>query len=69
MHSIEVQSLSKSYGDLEAVRDLSFTLEAGDILGVIGPNGAGKIGSDTSRRRRDSTAISLPLTRSSAWPR
>jgi ABC-2 type transport system ATP-binding protein len=39
---IEVAGLSKMYGDFAAVRDLSFTVRAGDVLGLVGPNGAGK---------------------------
>ncbi len=35
-------SLSKSFGSIEAVSDLSFALEAGTITGFLGPNGAGK---------------------------
>src|SRR5213075_106371 len=42
MHPIEVLSLSKSYGDFVAVKDLSFTVKEGEILGLVGPNGAGK---------------------------
>jgi ABC-2 type transport system ATP-binding protein len=37
-----VESLTKRYGGLEAVRELSFTVGRGEILGLIGPNGAGK---------------------------
>jgi ABC-2 type transport system ATP-binding protein len=39
---IEVKGLSKQYGDVAAVSDLSFRAVAGEILGFLGPNGAGK---------------------------
>src|SRR5206468_3400653 len=39
---IEVANLSKRYGDLSTIRDVSFTAEPGQILGFLGPNGAGK---------------------------
>ncbi len=39
---IELDGLSKSFGGLAAVSDLTFGLEAGEIHGLIGPNGAGK---------------------------
>ena len=39
---IEAKSLCKSYGAFKAVDDLSFTVEAGQVLGFLGPNGAGK---------------------------
>ncbi len=39
---IEISHLRKQYRELVAVRDLSLTLDAGDIFGFIGPNGAGK---------------------------
>ena len=39
---IEVANLSKRYGDLAAVQDLSFAAQPGEILGFLGPNGAGK---------------------------
>lgn len=39
---IEVEHLTKKYGDLVAVRDLSFKVEKGSIWGLLGPNAAGK---------------------------
>src|SRR5512145_1997361 len=39
---IEVQHLTKQYGPLTAVQDVSFKAERGEILGFLGPNGAGK---------------------------
>src|SRR5260370_36688340 len=39
---IEVQGLTKLYGTVEVVRDLSFSVRAGEVLGLVGPNGAGK---------------------------
>lgn len=41
-HVLEVKKLSKTYGGLNAVKDVSFTLLPGDIFGFIGSNGAGK---------------------------
>jgi branched-chain amino acid transport system permease protein len=39
---LEVRDLSKSFGGLKAVQDVSFAVRKGMILGIIGPNGAGK---------------------------
>src|SRR5262245_38147731 len=39
---IEVQSLTKSYGEQRAVDELSFAAPAGSVTGFLGPNGAGK---------------------------
>lgn len=40
--SIEVKHLFKYYGDQAAVKDVSFTVKSGEIVGFLGPNGAGK---------------------------
>ena len=42
MYSIETKSLTKSFGDVIAVNDISFSVEKGEIFGFLGPNGAGK---------------------------
>ncbi|MDR2751186.1 MAG: ATP-binding cassette domain-containing protein, partial [Clostridiales bacterium] len=39
---IEVRNLTKRYGQVYAVNDVSFTVDDGEILGFLGPNGAGK---------------------------
>ncbi len=39
---IEVEGLSKLYGEFPAVTDLSFTVQRGEVMGLVGPNGAGK---------------------------
>lgn len=39
---IDVQHVSKSYGDVEAVKNVSFNVQKGEIFGLIGPDGAGK---------------------------
>ncbi len=50
---LEVKNLSKKYGSTIAVKDISFTVNTGEIFSIIGPNGAGK----TSTIRMISTII------------
>ena len=42
MNAVEVRALRKWYGELEAVRDVSFAIATGEVFGLLGPNGAGK---------------------------
>ena len=41
-YAIEVENLTKRYGDLVAVNDISFTVKSGEVFALLGPNGAGK---------------------------
>ena len=42
MAAVEIRALHKRFGKVEAVKDLSFDVEAGRVTGFLGPNGAGK---------------------------
>ena len=42
MSMIEVNNLQKKFGDFEALKDVSFNVQPGEVAGFIGPNGAGK---------------------------
>ena len=42
MNAIEVENISKSYGKVKALQEVSFSVGKGEIFGLIGPDGAGK---------------------------
>lgn len=42
MKSLSVNNISKSYGNVQALKNLSFDVNQGEIYGIIGPDGAGK---------------------------
>ena len=83
-HAIEVSHLTKTFGQVRAVDDLSFTVRPGRVTGFLGPNGAGKTttlrmllglvqptsGTATSRCCCCSTTSTGPTPpRSSCWRR
>jgi ABC-2 type transport system ATP-binding protein len=68
--AIEVIGLRKSYGDLVAVDDVSFTVGSGEFFGILGPNGAGKttiLEMVEGLRRPDSGEVRL--LGEPSWPR
>ncbi len=42
MNAIEIKNISKSYGDIKVLDDVSFEVQKGELFGLIGPDGAGK---------------------------
>ena len=64
-HVIEVEKLTKRYGDLLAVNDISFAVRKGEVFALLGPNGAGKTTTveiiDTIRRPTSGKVILLGM--------
>ena len=42
MKLLEMKNIKKSFGDLEVIKDISLSVEEGEILSIIGPSGSGK---------------------------
>ena len=64
MSMLRVESVSRSYGQIRAVQDVSFEVRAGEIYGLLGPNGAGKtttISMIAGLLRPDAGTISVDL--------
>lgn len=67
---IEVNGLRKTYGDLRAVDDITFSVRAGEFFGILGPNGAGKTTTlEIIEGLRPADAGSVSLLGASPWPR
>ena len=76
---LEVEDLRVAYGKIEAVKGISFTVEAGQVVTLIGTNGAGKTTTlrtlsgllkprrRRSHLRRQTARAASPRTRSSRW--
>jgi ABC-2 type transport system ATP-binding protein len=72
--AVAVSELRKSYGDVEAVRGISFEIDSGEIFGLLGPNGAGKTTTVEileGYRERDAGSVTVlgadPARASDAW--
>jgi len=68
---LEVEGLQKRFGGLTAVRDVSFSIQAGEILGLIGPNGSGKstvMKSILGVERPDAGSVRVDGQEVAGWP-
>ncbi|HKE51504.1 MAG TPA: ABC transporter ATP-binding protein [Actinomycetes bacterium] len=69
-HTIVVANLCKRYGDVQAVDDLSFTVDTGEFFGILGPNGAGKTTTmEIVEGLREPDSGTVTLLGQSPWPR
>jgi branched-chain amino acid transport system ATP-binding protein len=69
--SLEVKGLTKRFGGLVAVKDISFSVRSGEILGLIGPNGSGKstvMRSIMGIARPDGGSVRVKGTEVAGWP-
>ena len=68
---LEVNGLQKRFGGLTAVKDVSFSVHAGEILGLIGPNGSGKstvMKSILGVERPDAGSVRVDAREVAGWP-
>ena len=68
---LEVSGLQKRFGGLTAVKDVSFSVHAGEILGLIGPNGSGKstvMKSILGVERPDAGSVRVDACEVAGWP-
>ena len=68
---LEVNGLQKRFGGLTAVKDISFSVHAGEILGLIGPNGSGKstvMKSILGVERPDAGSVRIDAREVAGWP-
>ncbi|HEX2497458.1 MAG TPA: ABC transporter ATP-binding protein, partial [Actinomycetes bacterium] len=69
-HAVVVENLCKRYGDVQAVDDLSFTVDTGEFFGILGPNGAGKTTTlEIVEGLREADSGTVTLLGELPWPR
>ena len=67
MPLLEVQHVSKGFGGVRAVHDVSFALDEGELIGIMGPNGSGK--TTLFNVIAGALAPDAGQARSTGWPR
>ena len=58
-NEIHINHITKRYGDVEALRDLSLEIGSGELFGLIGPDGAGNAGLDWHPKFPDWTTVRM----------